>query len=79
MAEVVDDSMLKNRRGPDGKWRQFVDGQTWRLTKGEDFNKFDTALQMLSRAARKESMRIRSSRDGDTLYVRAYKRTEAPR
>ncbi|MCC6650661.1 MAG: hypothetical protein IT348_05890 [Candidatus Eisenbacteria bacterium] len=83
MAEVVDDAMLDSRplakRGPAPKWKFFVDGRTWRLTKGEDFNQFDTARQMLSRATRKEGMTVRSSRDGDVLYVRAYKRTEPTR
>ena len=76
MAEVVDDSFIPiERTKGKTRWDQFLDGQTWRLVRGVDYNIQLSAIQMLTRAARAKGKRIRTSREGDgVFYVRAFDR-----
>jgi hypothetical protein len=54
-------------------WNEWLDGDTWELVHGEDFQPdIPYFAQMCYGAATKRGMKCRTKREGDTLTIQAY-------
>lgn len=77
MAIVVDDSQLTEKRksGIEAKypWNEWLDGRTWRATRGVDFDVSLDAFRsvLYGKASRTSRWKIRSEIDGDSVVFRA--------
>ena len=75
MATVV--AQMPARRLVQGKWDQFLDGQVWRLVKGEDYTHEESVRVIFCRKAKRAGLRghccIRRSEPG-VAYVQAVSR-----
>lgn len=75
MAEVT--SELPNPRSDQHSWSEWLDGQTWRLTRGVDYHADERVLADLAyNAARRRGIkvRVRYSRRGGVVTVQACNR-----
>lgn len=61
-----------NTRQSEYPWSQWLNGQTWALTKGKDFKcGMPSMRQMCHAAARREGKRVATQIDGDNLVIQA--------
>lgn len=74
MATVVDDSTLvPNSRNRKYDWDSWLDGRTWKLTKGEDFHCDAKSFRSSAAAATKRlrpTSKLVSSISGDSVTIR---------
>jgi len=64
-------------RGQSHNWDLILDGQCWRMTKGEDFScESRSMMQSIYKEAKRREIKVRTSRDGDTIVVQAYREKE---
>jgi hypothetical protein len=71
MAEQVA-SMPTLGRSPRYPWATWLNGQTWRLTKGEDFKtEAENFRAQVYIAAKARGLAAHTSRNGDELFIQA--------
>lgn len=73
MAERVEGDLTNALTGK-YPWREWFDGSTWKLTKGEDFTVAVGDMRSTAFAtATRRGLKIRTRIDGDVLYIQAYR------
>jgi len=79
MAERLEDyefSRIVGGRPAKYPWEKWLDGSTWRITRGADFNgKVVSMRKMVAHAARGRDMRVETQIDGDSVIFRATPKT----
>jgi len=76
MAEVLNEfAFVKGAPKRVYPWDEWLDGQVWRLTRGEDFNCLASSFQcMVSRVAKVRGLLCSTAREGDdAVIVQAFK------
>ena len=63
-------------RPPKYPWDEWLDGSTWRITRGADFDgKVVSMRKMVSLAGRQRGLRAETRIEGDSLIFRATSKT----
>ncbi len=79
MAEKMENYEFGGAGGPRPKypWDEWLDGGTWRITRGADFDvKVASMRKAVFLAAQKHGLRIETRLEGDSLIFRATPKNE---
>lgn len=78
MAQVVTGKFEFRKTRGIYAWEQWLDGQAWKLTRGEDFKVEPTTFRLsVYQAAKRYGVKVHTSVQGKDLVVQAIRRKKA--
>ena len=74
MSEVVEDVLWQDRMPGKYPWNEWLDGRSWKLTKGEDFHiQPESFRATISVTAKRRGLKVRTKAFDGGMFVQAYK------
>lgn len=73
MARVVDETLHVRRKGR-YDWENWLDGRTWLLTEGEDYDKKSNVVAVAHSAGRARNVQVVTRSTADGVLLRAFPR-----